>query len=226
MVQRYRQKDKILFHIHIPKTAGVHLWNYLKTKNDSTYRSHRDNYHRFGSVFQAQGLLNNTFSFCVVRNPWSRLYSAYSFMVNGSERPDSIRTEYLKMNKVNSFSDYLKFIDDEYEINDLGNKKNNTNHRNTGDSLYHEPQYRWFMDVEGKNIILDKIYQMENLNPLYEKIDNFYGEEGAAVEYFNSKKSNVTKNKDDYRKHFNSREIDIVAKHYKKDIEILNYTFE
>ena len=83
------------------------------------------------------------------------------------------------------------------------------------------------MDVEGENIILDEIYQMENLNPLYEKLDSFYGEkEGTTSDYFNNKKSNVTKDKDDYRKHFNSNEVDMVSKHYKKDIEILNYTFE
>lgn len=221
-------QDKLLFHVHIPKTAGIHLWNYLtETKHGRTYRSHRRNCHRFGSDFKSENLLDNTFSFCVVRNPWSRLYSAYNFMMNGSERPNSIRLGYLKMKGVKSFSDYLKFIDDEYEINDLGNKKNNTNYRCTHDSLYHEPQYRWFMDVEGENIILDEIYQMENLNPLYEKLDSFYGEkEGTTSDYFNNKKSNVTKDKDDYRKNFNSNEVDIVSKHYKKDIEILNYTFE
>ena len=60
---------KVIF-IHIPKTAGISIYNMMRYSGSQNHKTRLD-------------YEEDYFSVRVVRNPWDRLVSAYSYVKNG-----------------------------------------------------------------------------------------------------------------------------------------------
>ena len=75
------EQRHILF-LHIEKNAGTSITNWLdnfaSTHNDKTYLIH----HRHVEWKKLPSPYNSYWTFCVVRNPWSRLVSRYNYDVS------------------------------------------------------------------------------------------------------------------------------------------------
>lgn len=89
--------NKVLF-IHIPKTGGVSIGNFLsQNKMDNWKREYIFNHHDPLFLLEAKNDLSNTFIFSVVRNPYTRIFSHYQNTKNAK--------------RINlSFNEFLRYI--------------------------------------------------------------------------------------------------------------------
>ena len=141
--------------IHIPKTGGTSLKNILKSSgkhfNDveglgkylvSNFPDFYFDKGGFGHApashlreFLGDSAWNRLFKFAIIRNPWDRMVSAYSYM---QQTPSNKR--YMVMKEMN-FTDFIRLFCEKLP--------NGISHL--------------FTDEAGK-IILDKIYRLEDLD--------------------------------------------------------------
>ena len=127
--------SNVLF-IHIPKTAGTSIFNFIYNKGlDPWNRTFPRSHESYISLKNNNIIDSNVFLFSVVRNPYTRTYSCFH--------------QFNKTNKTDiSFIKYLKNI------------KNNEISLRT--PLLHLPQSHYIVD-ELDNIAVKKIYRFENL---------------------------------------------------------------
>lgn len=136
----YWNKTGIIF-IHIPKAAGVsiNLALYGKTLGHFEISQIRKIY---------PNLLKSYFSFTVVRNPMSRLISAYHFAKSGGTQLMKISNPRLYQSKY--FNSFNHFVKDWLRFQDL----------NQLDGVF-RPQINYLIDND--NISTDQIFQLENI---------------------------------------------------------------
>lgn len=200
-------KEKIIF-IHIPKNAGTSIIKYLTVKyglhnikgtlGHSNIKQHKE-------VIPSN--LNEYFKFCVVRNPWSRFVSNYTYA-------RCLKSYYHSLSK-NPHPDFnvLKNITFEEALYAFYE-----HYKTTNKILYKhpgwKPQYKFICD-ENNNILIDKIFKYEKLNT-----DKDFIKLVPSLPLFN-KSEHLH-----YTKYYtNSNMIDIIKEIYKKDIELFNYSF-
>ena len=88
--------------IHVPKTAGMSIYKALFDTESFGHRSLRNYYAVYGKY-----RVNKRFKFCFVRNPYTRIESAYLYVKRGGrKRPFDL--EYQKrLDEVQSFEDFV-----------------------------------------------------------------------------------------------------------------------
>jgi hypothetical protein len=156
------EKDKVLF-VHIPKTAGTSVSNFLELNNmDQWVRKYNKYPRRHEPYFELKknNIINeDVFSFSIVRNPYTRTYSCFN--------------QYNKDHKTKiSFIQYL---------NDI---KNNVISPIT--PLLHLKQS--FFITENNKILVNKIYKFENLKEFEQDFSCSLGFDhvgGYMVELYN-----------------------------------------
>jgi len=72
---------RILF-VHIPKTAGTSIWQWLKDNNLENWKRNSNLHHESISELKSLNDTTNTFSFAVVRNPYTRIISYWHHAIN------------------------------------------------------------------------------------------------------------------------------------------------
>lgn len=137
MIISNEEYDSVLF-VHIPKTAGSSISKILNENNLDTWKRgwprHHDPYFYLKEV---NDINDKTFSFSVVRNPYTRTYSCFG--------------QYKKYNRVEiPFLEYLTNIQ-ENKISQIT-------------PLLHLPQS--FYIIEQKMLQVTKLYNFENLAEL------------------------------------------------------------
>lgn len=187
------KKHKLLF-IHIPKAAGISFYQSLYNANSYGHFRIADYINIFG-----QKAIDDLYSFCIVRDPYERLYSGYTYLRKGG-RGAPIDLNYQKLLKpYANFDDFvLKFFVD-----------------NTYKNVEHFlPQTHWITDEEG-NITVDYI-------GYFEKIQHEYDYLRKKV---NSNNDLSFKNRTPQKKevHFSSEVIEVINQIYHDDFEKLNY---
>jgi hypothetical protein len=141
--------------VHIPKCGGSSIedviWPDLRTESDfwmgfiSNYRNKYQTgglQHLFANhILNEIGidLFQNYFKFSIVRNPWDKAISQYTYM---AQRPDL--REFIGLNEQASFKTYL----------DLIRKKTH---------VQWEQQYKFVLDQNG-NLMIDYLGRFENIN--------------------------------------------------------------
>ena len=194
-------EHKAIF-IHVPKTAGTSITNYLRK-----LKFRQLNYHcaTDGSNDDATGLFvhgtawrvsrglqniwDEYFKFAFVRNPWDRMVSCYK-------------------NRAKSYSDFGKFL------NDYPYPKNHN-------LIWHTiPQLTHVSDLNG-NIIVDSIGKYENLQSDF---DNFLSD--VNIKSTKLPKLNSTKRLH-YSEYYKSdKQIEFIYDLYKSEIDRFGYSFE
>jgi hypothetical protein len=187
--------------IHIPKTGGSSLENYLKSKyTEKLYSETGGNkiipdinlqkislqHQTFNSIYENRELLDIDFNdnlkiITIVRNPFNKVISDLLWW---------------KFIDINSDKNYV------YEIIKLYIKMDNVDNHNL-------EQYKFIIDNNGNIIDNIKIFKTENLT----KELNEYGYE----DYYEYPKV------DNYYNYLNEKSINLIKEFYKKDFELFNY---
>lgn len=189
-------KDPQSTFIHIPKTAGVAMSQWLINNVSGSYllqKQHGGKHaaqkrirKHYAQQTNADKPIDFGFTFCCVRNPWERVVSAYHY--------------YVKRGKIDPYKfTWEQFINREWEHGKWG--------------CVHKQQVTYFDDV-------DLIIRYENLEKDFMKVQEFYG---CWKPLF---KANASSHKDYKKYYSNPKWIDDVEEHYKDDIARFSFSFE
>ncbi len=198
--------EKKFIFIHIPKNSGTAMTKELqKTYKDTQLLMFCerdginigiDKMHLYYDVidkFIPKNILDKYFKFCIIRNPYNKLYSAWNFI---KER--------------HGYSDVNDFI--KYKLNEefIYGKE-----LIPGDARVHyRPQFTFVYDNEN-NKFADFIIRYENLNEDISKINEKYDLNIPLYDDGNSQKSYISL--------LNKESIIKINSLYKKDFELFNY---
>jgi hypothetical protein len=211
------ESKKFIF-IHIPKTAGMSLYELLKQYADPR-KFGADIYP--GPHSQANSLKNEQlgdiwnfyFKFSFVRNPWARLYSYYNF----------IRKLYPKRKHIyNKIWVFKNGTPMNREFNDWILHSEFYHRKAPGVvpiPVQKRNQLSWITDDNYQNIIVDFVGKVENINTDWKLICNKIN---IPFKPLPKKNSSSTQS---YRDVYTQKTIDFVAKHHKRDIETFGYDF-
>lgn len=166
-------KHKTIF-FHIPKTGGNSIYESLFSKEQW---GHRDvAYYRF--VF-GKKKFETYFKFCLVRNPYDRLYSAYCFLKKGgmNKNDENFNFEYLS-----SYNSFEEFIEKGLHKKEIINW------------VHFKPQHLFIQDKKG-NLAVDFVGKLENIENDFNKLKTILDKESAMLTHINkSKKENIILN--------------------------------
>ena len=212
-------KYKFLF-IHIAKTGGTSVraaLNSLRWRDPMYYLlwpGHKISsltghklgikFPRHAHVIAAKEMLpeqfyNSLFKFTFVRNPWDLQVSSFHHIQR--ERPQY-------MNGITDFNEFMRWK--------FNPERPYQYHIDTSLAL----QTDFFVDLQGNNII-DFIGHYENLAEDFEQVCNRIGVS------LNLPHKRAAKNRGrDYRNYYADDTSELVARHFARDIDMLNYRFD
>lgn len=141
---------------------------------------------------------NKYYTFAFVRNPWDWQVSMYHFLLQEKEN-----TRYELVTSMRGFDEYLEWVV-------------------VTDNPYPKGACKFQIDMindEQGNRIVHDVGRFESLAQDFNRICQTIGID-ARLPYLNHSKHN------DYRKYYTPALVDLVAEHFKRDIEPFEYTFE
>ena len=189
--KKFLQKNSIL--VHIPKTAGRSIINSIYG-NDLKNCGHRTYF--FYKYLFTKKRIQNMYTFSFVRNPYSRLFSAYNFLKKGGENLHDLNA---KRDYIDCFKDFNEFINFGLE----NAVKNNV--------IHFVPQYNFITDKG--DILIDYVGKFESLEKDLKVIS-------SKVDFESSFK--LTKSKRNTY-NFTEKNCDIIESVYLRDFLIFNY---
>lgn len=191
-------RSKTIF-IHITKTAGTSVATSLYGMLP---------YHYTGvhyRVIFGKEKFNSYYKFAFVRNPWSRLYSAYTYLKAGGwdEKDEKWASDHLA--NIDSFEDFACNWLDENTIKL---------------HIHFKPQHEFLLDHRGKLLINDLGY--------FESIQDDYRKFSAKVEGSKTlgHKNPTNRSRQSYQQAYSEKSKARVAELYKTDIELFGYSFD
>ena len=190
--------------MHIPKTGGISLYKAIKHPRVRIKGHFIQNPFYIYLKDSIKLYPEKPFVFAFVRNPWDRLVSAFFYLnqggMNGSDRRDMKR--YIKKYK-GDFKAFVKeAIAEGWAL----------------DQLHLKPQVDWICDNDGQ-LLTDYTGRFESLRDDVQIISKMTGIPFKKLEHRNRSKHK------DFHEYYNDETVEIVAKAYKKDIELFNYDF-
>lgn len=190
-------KYKTIF-VHIPKAAGLSF-------NTALFGHHGGGHiplRNYQFVFKEKEF-NKYFKFTIVRNPWSRIYSAYNFLRKGGITENDRKFAQLNILKYETFECFV--LD---WINEV----------NIYNGIHFIPQYEFVCDHNGK-LIVDYVGYFEDLSNEFSYIKNRLGIDSELLHM------NGINDFNDYKLYYTTEMIKKVEKVYKKDIELFDFKF-
>ncbi|WP_152052732.1 sulfotransferase family 2 domain-containing protein [Tautonia marina] len=186
--------------VHIPKAAGTSIVKSLFGCEGGWHMTLR----QYSLIYSAEEL-NAAFKFTFVRNPWDRLYSAFSYLKAGGRNQADRQWAEQHLARV---ADFPTFVHEWLPRVDL-------------ESSYTHliPQYR-FLRIQGDTPRVDFIGRFETIADDYETIRARIGT-GEPLAHLNP-----SSRAHDYRDVYTEDMKQIVAQAYHKDISLFHYTFE
>lgn len=194
--RKYMKNKKCIF-IHIPKTAGTSLRVALGAKERP-----RDHFSYKVYEHASPVKFKNYFKFCVVRNPWSRVFSIYNYLKkNGNNTSDLILIKKLDLGNISFRSFVLEKLDTEIIQN----------------TLIFKPQCFFIYD-EFDNLMVDKLIKLENIENEYKILKDKLNLKADLG------KINVS-GQNNYKEQYDVEMIEKIEMLYRKDVELLDYDF-
>lgn len=189
--------------IHVPKAAGTSL------KKDLYKTNKKLGHRRIGEFFSYDPTLAvQLHKFAIVRNPWDRFLSAYTFLRQGikTSRRDKVFVEQV-LGKFPDFTEFVKSLED-YAIR-----------RRVLSYDHFRPQSYWICRPGAKTHAIDQLGHFETLNEdvamLYETIGRDHGQLPHARASTHL----------EYRDEYTDKTRQIIADLYAADLDLLRYTF-
>ena len=214
-------KSLDLIFVHIPKTGGSFIEGKLKKINKEL----TDNDEIFGGHYSIDTIINNFNiddislynSFCVVRNPYSRIISAYNYLKQTEKRHKNDREEWKELGSPSSITDFICSIYSKYKNNELSviNPHN----------WHFQQQYKFVVNDLEKKDILCNILKYENLNKDFEKFMELYKKRENIYDLFNNEIYKNIKIKPDYDilNILSFNDISMINEIYKEDFLLFEY---
>ena len=214
-------RNKFIF-IHIPKCGGMSVESALRRFDcEYIYKHGKESEsiphlakHATALDFKSQiDDIESYFKFTFVRNPWSWAVSNFVFN-EGRHAPylNNLKHSGYKIYK-RHFNSYSKEDGDiknlfefwlEWWVNGCNPSQN-----------------MMFCDEDGRTLV-DFIGRLENFEEDFNKVTDHIGIKGASLPHRNkNKKSNI-----EYKEYYNENSRKMMEEHFKKDIELFNYTFD
>lgn len=196
----FNNKYRCIF-IHIPKTGGLSIKNTMY-ENKKTGIGHR----RISDYHDADiELFNSYFKFSVVRNPWDRFVSSYFYLKSGGRNQSDKEWAKQYLEKYENIKDF---------IHDLSSSEEKR--KKVMNFIHFIPQYQ-FICIDDQ-IMVDYIGRFEKLDDCFRHVN--------SVLNLNLKLPHDNKSGHQmYRHYYDEDTKKIVSYLYKKDIEMLEYTF-
>ncbi|WP_289098621.1 sulfotransferase family 2 domain-containing protein [uncultured Pseudoalteromonas sp.] len=194
----YWKNQRAIF-IHVPKVAGTSI-------NKALYGRTLGHYTALEIKTKFPTLYKDSFVFSFVRNPWSRVVSAYKFAKKG--RTESMGVRNPKQYQIPEFETFERFVKEWLVLQDV----------NKLDYIF-QPQVLFLTDRNG-DVITDYVEKLENLADGVVEIEKYLGRKIKIG------RANATSSTDDYRNYYNNKElIGLVGNIYADDIKKFGYEF-
>lgn len=190
------KKKRVIF-IHIPKAAGISMYNAIFKRDSFGHETIR----RYEELMSAKDFARS-YKFTFVRNPYDRIHSAYYYLkAGGRNRPFDV--EYSKMlTEINSFEEFvLKWLSHE-KIN----------------KIQHFQTQSFYLRNKNSDINFDFIGKFENLDRDFRIISERLDIDKHLV-FLN--KTKVVKS--DYIEAYSREMIDVINNLYHNDFHDLGY---
>jgi hypothetical protein len=224
--------DHKFIYVHIPKSAGTFIKHYLLSNIEEGYKENQnqqdydEKYHvtcerSLSAIAQEVPEYEEYFKFTVVRNPFDRVVSMFSYLggwkfdyftENNIDSPMMPYVqEFHKYYMSNDFDGFIKYAYEDQTI-----KK------------FHAGYYEKYLDrikVSGK-IKIDKFYKMENIESCLSSLKktlNFKSSKGFDDWRKNS--SSEYKKKKKYQDYYSSYSRSFVENHFFEDLQYFGYGF-
>ena len=191
--------------IHIPKSAGsslrLALYN-CKSFHIPAIRYQLKDPEKFEQYFK----------FCFVRNPWSRLLSAYDYLYRKRAADMAYLDHRWSASHLRALPDFQKFV--------LA-LENPAFLKSVRRYIHFRDQLDWIAGPGGaRDILVDYIGRYETLSSDYAEISSRLR---SSEELPEIRTGNMNR---DYRAVYTTRMVDVVANIYRSDIEAFQYSFE
>jgi len=197
--KRYCDKYKCIF-IHIPKNAGTSVITLLNG-NEKIQQEHNSYWDYLRSDPKKYREYEK---FCIVRNPWDRLFSGYQYIRNGGNKGSDKYLSGMLNKQCKNFNDFVMnwlSFDRIYNIKVLN------------------PQFIYIYDSQNERIEIQNILRFESLNDDFHIIKKRLG---ISQELPTLNQSKIK----DYRNVYTEEMVERVAEFYSFDIRLFNYQFE
>lgn len=184
----FLEKNCLFF--HIPKTAGISISNSIY--GDVKWGHRTVDYYK---SYYGDDVFYSLYKFCFVRNPYDRLFSAYTFLKKGgiNDQDLAFSQKYL--------SEYLTFED--FVLRGLEKKE-------IMEWVHFKPQYTFVCDND--KMVMDFVGKMENINEDFEYLCKQININNAELKKLNM--SSVKKND------FSDEIKSIIKTKYQKDFTL------
>lgn len=201
---RLPKGKKYIAFIHIPKNGGCSVKKYLK--NDGRFLKFHHESAREIKQNISKELWEETYTFTTVRNPWSRILSAFNFLKAGGlpQFNDEEKAKELRIYKDTSFVDWVK--------------ENESHFKNAREPFEGTAGWMHFKrQTSYINEPLDKIFKIENINNKQGLIGRGFMQTIPT--------DNCSGKKQNYRSSYNNETIKIIRSAYEEDIKLFKYSF-
>lgn len=190
--------------VHIPKAAGVSICRTLFGNLCGGHTTIK----KYQVIFSKKEF-DHYFKFTFVRNPWDRIFSAYNFLKKGGMGE---RDRMWAAANLVSYRDFEDFI------------KRWLNKSSIQQYIHFWPQYEFLCIPYSQEISVDFLGFFENIQDDFLYIKKILSlTTNIALRHENKIASY---DKLDYRDFYTEEMRDIVAEVYKRDIELLGYSFD
>jgi hypothetical protein len=198
MSHQQQVKRNVVF-VHVPKTGGLsiravcQLYGIIVITHDIRSKQHV-------SLARYKQFDPNCFAFAFVRNPWDRVVSAYSYLMQGGDRPEDRQDAETYL----PYDDFRSFALTAFKTEKIF------------EQIHFVPQYKWLSN--DKHLIVDSVARFENIQENFNKYCDLFRIPKYKLPYANKSEH------DDYRSYYDEETWEIVGKAYRKDIELFGYT--
>ncbi|MDH3930142.1 MAG: sulfotransferase family protein [Deltaproteobacteria bacterium] len=226
------QKPNFLF-VHIPKSAGTFIIKSMKRqsrfKKGLFEGQHRPMWMLDELCKEQKIPINTLYTFSVVRDPWARMLSMYKYAIlTKSVFPQFTSTNSIGRKASKEFNTWIEWIysDDFDHRTSLNEGKQFPSCSRGEGNLWRDwfnNQSDYFKTKDGTSQYkMDKIIRVEDFGT---QIKPFLEGVLGCTEVNPHDKVNTTDKREHYSTFYNQQSIDLVSKHFSKDIEMFDYEF-
>ena len=193
--------DNNCIFIHVPKAAGNSIRSSIEGGPNGGHHSYLEFEHMLG-----RNMINQLGFFSVVRNPWSRLFSAYNYLRQGGMGDGDAKFA-TRIRRHDSFQDFVYTFPKNLSYTRM---------------LHFIPQHRFICNSSG-DLMVEKLGKYETLEDDIQDIFDHFQIPYQGLPYKNKTRG---LEREDYRSAYDSEMIEIVRSIYSKDCELFGYDFE